>query len=302
MALVKSKIIRNQDFVQGQIFNLGSKNGLLAHHTPWQLSDLQARSTSSTYRLLSCTCSASCKRQRLSVPGQVGSEGGVQEAALRPYWRGRMGTSKQEQLDLFEGRLPSDEDFSDTDQEEQGSPNQQRVITAAQDLSTQPRSFSSWPSHESAEASSEQVSHQCSCHSEDITASSKDPEHDERSPTDPRHDSSSSGEDTSSSSGSDSNSSSDEDPDGVPPIQIRQALYALVCTHVGICVKQLWSLQACLSESTKSIDCSVDTAAPFVANIRQVSGLALSLHTAQRTYCVETCIDPPLLTSTAEIF
>lgn len=166
-----------------------------------------------------------CKRQRLSVPGQVGSEGGAQEAALRPHWRGRMGTSKQEQLDLFEGRLPSDEDLSDTDQEEQGSTNQQRVITAAQDLSTQPsRSFSSWQSHESAEASPEQVPNQCSCQSEDVTASSKDPEDDERSPIVPTQDSSSSGEDTSS-SGSDSNSSSDDDdPDGVPPIQIRKAL------------------------------------------------------------------------------
>lgn len=154
----------------------------------------------------------------------MGSEGGAQEAALRPYWRGRMGTSKQEQLDLFEGRLPSDEDFSDTDQEEHGSTKQQRVITAAQDFSSQPsRSFSSWPSRESAEASPEQVSNQCSCQAEDIAASSKSSEDDERSPTDPRQDSSSSGEDTSS-SGSDSNSSSDDDPDGVPPIQIRKAL------------------------------------------------------------------------------
>ena len=155
----------------------------------------------------------------------MGSEGGAQEAALRPYWRGRMGTSKQEQLDLFEGRLPSDEDFSDTDQEEQGSTNQQRVITAAQDLSTQPsRSLSTFQqSHQSAGALPEQFSNQCSCQAEDVMARSKSSEMDERSPIDPAQDSSSSGED-SSSSGSDSNSSSDDDPDGVPPIQIRNAL------------------------------------------------------------------------------
>jgi len=46
---------------------------------------------------------------------QVGSEGGAEEPALRHLWRGRMGTTKQEQLDLFVGRTESDEDSSDAD-------------------------------------------------------------------------------------------------------------------------------------------------------------------------------------------
>ena len=165
-----------------------------------------------------------CKRLRHQVLSQVGSEGGAQEAALRPYWRGRMGTSKQEQLDLFEGRLPSDEDFSDTDQEEQGSTHQQRVITAAPDFgSRSSRSFSSWQSHDSAEAAPDQASGQCACQTEDVTISNDPPGDGERKPLNPKQDSSSSGEDSSSSE-SDSNSSSDDDPDDVQPIQIRKAL------------------------------------------------------------------------------
>lgn len=166
-----------------------------------------------------------CKRPRPGLLSQVGSEGGAQEAALRPYWRGRMGTSKQEQLDLFEGRLPSDEDFSDTDQEEQGSTHQQRVITAAHDFSAQPsRSFSSWQSHESVDAAPEQASSQCSCQTQEVTVSNNPPGDGERNPVDPKQDSSSSGEDSSSSSESESNSSSEDDPDDVQPIQITKTV------------------------------------------------------------------------------
>ena len=135
-----------------------------------------------------------------------------------------MGTSKQEQLDLFEGRLPSDEDFSDTDQEEQDRTQRQRVITAAPDFSSQPsRSFSSWQSCESAQAAPDQASSQCACQTEEVTISNNPPGDGERNPPDPKQDSSSSGEDSSSSE-SDSNSSSDDEPDNVEPIQIRKAL------------------------------------------------------------------------------
>lgn len=165
-----------------------------------------------------------CKRPRHRLLSQVGSEGGAQEAALRPYWRGRMGTSKHEQLDLFEGRLPSDEDFSDTDQEEQGSTHQQHVITAAHGLSSQPsRSFSSWQSHKSKKAAPEQASSQCSCQTEEVTVSNDPPGEGDRNPVDPKQDSSSSGDDSSSSE-SDSNSSTEDDPDDVQPIQIRKVL------------------------------------------------------------------------------
>ena len=169
-------------------------------------------------------CFLLCKRPRYQMLSQVGSQGGAEEAALRPYWRGRMGTSKQEQLDLFEGRLPSDEDFSDTE-EEQDSIHQQHVITAAPDSSSQPsRSFSSWQSHESAQAAPEQASSQCFCQTEELKLGNSPPGDDERNPVDPKQDSSSSGEDSSSSE-SDSNSSSDDDPDDVQPIQIRKALW-----------------------------------------------------------------------------
>lgn len=33
---------------------------------------------------------------------QLGVDGGAEDPALRPFWRGRMGLSKEEQLDLFE--------------------------------------------------------------------------------------------------------------------------------------------------------------------------------------------------------
>ena len=155
----------------------------------------------------------------------MGSEGGSQEAALKPYWRGRMGTSKQEQLDLFEGRMPSDEDLSDTDQEYQSGTQQQLTANpAAHTLSSQPsRSFSSWQSHGSAESAPDQASSQCSCQSEETTIGSEPPGDGETDPVDPRQDGSSSDEDTSSSE-SDSSSNSDDDPDDVQPIQIRTAL------------------------------------------------------------------------------
>lgn len=175
--------------------------------------------------MLSCTCNASAVQEAESSSAvQVGSEGGAQETRLRPYWRGRMGTSKQEQLDLFEGRFPANEDFSDTDQEEQGSTHQQHVITAAPDFNSQPRSrlFSTWQSCESAEAAPEQASSQCCSQTEEVTVSIDPPGDSERNPVDPKQDSSSSGEDSSSSE-SDSNSSSDDDPD-VQPIQIRKTL------------------------------------------------------------------------------
>lgn len=59
--------------------------------------------------------SASFKFKLTHARWQVGSEGGAEEPALRHWWRGRMGTSKQEQLDLFMGRTESDEDSSDAD-------------------------------------------------------------------------------------------------------------------------------------------------------------------------------------------
>ncbi|KAL0055623.1 hypothetical protein WJX82_002523 [Trebouxia sp. C0006] len=49
------------------------------------------------------------------LDAEVGSEGGAEEPGLRHLWRGRMGTTKQEQLDLFVGRTESDEDSSDAD-------------------------------------------------------------------------------------------------------------------------------------------------------------------------------------------
>ena len=37
-----------------------------------------------------------------ALPMQLGVDGGAGDPALRPFWRGRMGLEKEEQVDLFE--------------------------------------------------------------------------------------------------------------------------------------------------------------------------------------------------------
>lgn len=144
-----------------------------------------------------------------------------------------MGTSKQDQLDLFEGRAPSDEDCSDTDQDQEGSGQQQRTITAGEPFapqqetlgsSPQPsRSFTTWQNAKSEDTSSMQGFSQCSCQSDE--AAMTHPSHkqangdDNTNPLEPVQDSPSSDDTSSSDSGSSSNS--DDDAEGVPPIQIR---------------------------------------------------------------------------------
>lgn len=136
-----------------------------------------------------------------------------------------MGTSKQEQLDLFEGRVPFDDSDSDTDQDSQVSTQQQLLAsTAANAFSSQPsRSFSTWQNCDLAESTPDHAASQCSCQSDTVAASDlgceQSPGSDETDPVDPKGDSSSSGDDTSSSD-SDSSSSSDDDPDGVQPIEM----------------------------------------------------------------------------------
>ena len=144
-----------------------------------------------------------------------------------------MGTSKQEQLDLFEGRIASDEDDSETDQDSQGGTQQQLLAsTPASAFSSQPsRSFSTWQGPESAESAPDHASRPCSCQSSGPVAvselgSEQHPGSDDKDSVDPKEDSSSSGEDTSSSD-SDSSSNSDEDPDGVQPIEMAKATQAL---------------------------------------------------------------------------
>ena len=157
--------------------------------------------------------------------GQVGKEGGAQEPALRPYWRGRMGASKQDQLDLYEGRLASEEDLSSSDEEaEQRSTLRHRVNGAQLASIPQPiQACSNWQIHGSEEPAHMQDPSQCSCQSDDVRLTEQgheQPEKDaETNPLEPVQDSSSSDEDTSSSD-SDNSSSSGDDPDDVQPIQI----------------------------------------------------------------------------------
>lgn len=161
---------------------------------------------------------------------QVGSEGGAQEPALRPYWRGRMGTSKQDQLDLYEGRIiASEEELSGSEEEaEQSSTLQHRVngsqLATAGSSSQPSRAYLSWQSHHSEEPALVQDLGQCSCQSEDVRMTEhghEQPGKDgETNPLEPVQDSSSSNEDTTSSDSDNSSSSSGEDPDDVQPIQI----------------------------------------------------------------------------------
>lgn len=63
-----------------------------------QVVDVQYASLCRTTHL--CNCRVSCPP---SLPRmQLGVDGGAEDPALRPFWRGRMGLSKEEQLDLFE--------------------------------------------------------------------------------------------------------------------------------------------------------------------------------------------------------
>lgn len=136
-----------------------------------------------------------------------------------------MGTNKQEQLDLFEGRTTFDNDDSDTDQDSQVSTEQQLLAsTAATAFTSQPsRSFSTWQGPDSVESAPDRGSGQCSCQSGTVAESElgceQPPGGDETDLVDPKEDSSSSGDDTSSSD-SDSSSNSDDDPDGVQPIEM----------------------------------------------------------------------------------
>lgn len=137
-----------------------------------------------------------------------------------------MGTSKQEQLDRFEGRIAADDDDSETDQDSQDSTEQQLLFsTAANTLSSQPsRSFSTWHGPESAEAAPKHASSRCSCQSDALAASNEfgskqHPRNGENDSVGAEQHSSSSDSDTSSSD-SDSTCSSDDDGDGMPPIEM----------------------------------------------------------------------------------
>lgn len=153
---------------------------------------------------------------------QFGSEGGAEEPALRYLWRGRMGTSREQQLDLFMGRTASDEESSDADElQHSGS----QSLQASHSATTDARRISS----DNASASSQD--HYCACQHGNSTGSSgtdspdivdgkaRDALDTNDDGTEP--DSSSSDAETSSSSESESSSEgSDDDPDTMPPIEV----------------------------------------------------------------------------------
>ncbi|DBB06665.1 TPA: hypothetical protein ACH3X1_012176 [Trebouxia sp. C0004] len=155
---------------------------------------------------------------------EVGSEGGAEEPALRHLWRGRMGTSKQEQLDLYMGRTVSDEDSSDADDVQSSG---REALQAAQSFLVDAKHASA----NGAYAMPQKFS--CACQSADTlhTSTAHMPDASARDYTtgatvdmraeDTDTDISSSDADTSSSSESDSSfESSDDDPDSVPPVQV----------------------------------------------------------------------------------
>lgn len=152
-----------------------------------------------------------------NVGMQVGSEGGAEEPTLRHLWRGRMGMSKQEQLDLFEGRAEDSEpESSDTD-EIRIDP-KRRVYAAGyqQDSAASLRQYSTSSSISDGEFVQPGSSHICSCGNEFAAPGS-----DVEEGTDV--DSTSSEELTSSSSSSDGESSdSGGDPDMLPPVEVHE--------------------------------------------------------------------------------
>lgn len=178
------------------------------------------------------------------LDAEVGSEGGAEESALRHLWRGRMGTSKQEQLDLYMGRTASDEDFSDADdvqnsgreafQAAQSSyidakhtyPNgayavPQGFSCACQSTDTIHTSTARMPDAFARDHTSATVDMRAESTDADISSSDANIGSSNADNRSSDADSSSSDADTSSSSGSDSGfESSDDDPESVPPVQI----------------------------------------------------------------------------------
>ena len=143
---------------------------------------------------------------------QIGGEGGAEEPALRPLWRGRMGMNKQQQLDLFAGLAEgSDGDSSDIDDNGPAMPD--RILAAGQ--AQQPISFQYNMQSEAQDSCSEQSlsGHNCSC--DEVLAAPEDTQ------PDSEPESSSSDEESSSSSSSDDSSDSDGDPDLPPPVQVQ---------------------------------------------------------------------------------
>ncbi len=179
---------------------------------------------------------------------QVGSEGGAEEPALRHLWRGRMGTNKQEQLDLYMGRTVSDEDSSDADDVQNSG---REALQAAQSASVDAKGASANGAYAmSCACRSADAIHTSTAHMPDAfgrdnrtnatidmsaggadadsrssdadTSSSSEPDSGSESSDDDldgtNADSTSSDADTSwSDSGSES---SDDDPDGVPPVRV----------------------------------------------------------------------------------
>lgn len=150
---------------------------------------------------------------------QFGSEGGAEEPALRYLWRGRMGTSREQQLDLFMGRTASDEESSDADElQHSGS----QSLQASHSATTDARRISS----DNASASCQD--HYCACQHGNTTGSSStdspdilDSKAHDAQDDGTELDSSSSDAETSSSSESESSSEgSDDDPDTMPPIEV----------------------------------------------------------------------------------
>ena len=143
---------------------------------------------------------------------QIGGEGGAEEPALRPLWRGKMRMSKQQQLDLFAGLAEGSEaDSSDFDDNEPAMPD--RTFAAGQD---QQSNLSQYNKQSGAQDSySQQASSGHNCSSEEALAAPEDTQQDSEP------DSSSSDEDSSSSSSSDDSSESDGDPDLPPPVQMQ---------------------------------------------------------------------------------
>ena len=167
-------------------------------------------------------------------------------------WRGRMGTSKQEQLDLYMGRTESDEDFSDADDVQYSG---REALQAAQSSHIDAKHASANGAYElpqgfSCACQSADTLHTSTAHmpnafardyitsatvdmraestdadsslsDADISSSDADDGSSDADDGSSDADISSSDGDTSSSSESDSSfESSDDDPDSVPPVQV----------------------------------------------------------------------------------
>ena len=156
----------------------------------------------------------------------MGSEGGPEHPELRPLWRGKMGLSKQEQLDLFAGNLATDEDSTDADDLQDVELSIGRAVQASISHTHANAASSQLHASDLSTSRADSSNHDCACSGQDQSegSSASTMRAQEMSGDDTGAESSWSDSDFSSDSGSGSEASdsegSDTDPETSSPIKV----------------------------------------------------------------------------------